>query len=358
MKWTMTALALAGALTYAVIFLAQLSFTHPKAPDSSGPVQGVADAELEEREPITLPALSAPAATLSDAAGACDPDTASAVTADVDFGGRAWPLGVQAFTDGNDETARLALEQAVSEGEDRAYRHYLLGLTLRRLGEFEGAEAELRRSLELDPEAVRAWVNLARVALDRADTAAARAAVEAALDRELAFADAWHLLGRVELEEGKLDEAAAAFRKAVTLDPEHVWAWNNLGYVEIQRGDFDAAAQALISAVQRREEPVFLNNLGTALERLGREEAAALAFARAVVAGSAKAEVSYDRVLARVGQDIGGGIDAIAAWSHEDFVDRVADDRDPSGQAEAALAAVGSVQAVSGVETEGSQTQR
>jgi Flp pilus assembly protein TadD len=206
---------------------------------------------------------------------------------------------VQAFERGDYEQARAALEVAALESETSPYRHYLLGLTLRRVGELEGAREELTRSIELAPGQVRALVNLARVELELDQTDAAREAVDLALEHDMEFADTWHLLGRIELRTGHFEGAEVAFRNAVERDAQHSWAWNNLGFVRIQQDRFDDAIDPLLHAVSLREEAVFFNNLGVALEGIGEETAAALAFARAAGIGSEKGEMSYDRLAAR-----------------------------------------------------------
>jgi len=298
-KWSLIAMAVLGSLTYAVIFIAQTQHEIDARAAQDAPVDDVVvEHEVEfvrDAEPVvdSVVASSAtlPAAEVSDLSDATPPEPAPL------FEGESWPAGVEAFESGDYEVAAAALEVAVEEKETSPYRHYLLGLTYRRLGEVEGAVVELERSLELAPDAVRTLVNLGRVHLDLGDVESARMAVDRALDVDLEYGDTWHVLGRVELTSGNLEEAETAFRKATERDPDHAWALNNLGYVRIQREDFAAAIQPLRRALELgAEQAVFYNNLGVALERTERPVLAALAYARAAVLGHEDAMHSHERI--------------------------------------------------------------
>ena len=305
MKWTLIAVSALGAVTYAVIFVSQLQYERPTREAVVADTPAATPAEVEpvdrafEEPALTDGAVDSSFAT-PDAEGVShSTNDAQAATAESgpSWEGDAWPAGVSAYEEGDLELARAALEQAVREKETAPYRHYLLGLTYRRLGESEAAVAELTRSLELAPHQIRALVNLGRAHLDQGEIESAREAVDAALEIDLEFADAWQVLGRIELESGSFEEAAAAFAKATDRDPEHAWAWNNLGYARIQLERFDEAVEPLRRALATgREEAVFYNNLGIALERTGHEHLASVAFARAALLGHGPAESSFGRV--------------------------------------------------------------
>jgi Tfp pilus assembly protein PilF len=282
MKWTLIAVGLIGTVTYAVIFFAQAQ--HERKDNAAIEIDVPDGIEVVERDVFDLPAaVSEPESVV--------------IEAPPRWQGDAWAAGVEAFERGDHQLARDALEAAVHEHEHVAYRHYLLGLTYRRLGERELALSEFERSVELDPVQVRPLVNLARTYLDLEDSGSAREVIDQALEVDLEHADAWQVLGRIELHEGHFEEAAAAFAKATVRDPQHAWAWNNLGYARIQQENFAAAVEPLRRALATgREEAVFYNNLGVALERTGHTQLALTAFARAALLGNDRAETSYDRL--------------------------------------------------------------
>lgn len=298
MKLTLIALSVLGSLTYAIIWIAQAQHEQDvaRAAADAAPVDAVVVERELEFVQTAEPAAPTTVDSVATLPGVEVSDLSNAGGAPL-FEGDAWPAGVTAFERGDFRVAVAALEVAVDEKESSPYRHYLLGLTYRRLGDGEAAVVELERSLELAPTSVRTAVNLGRAYLDVDDTENARMAVDRALDIDLDHGDAWHVLGRVELAAQNFEEAAAAFAKATDRDPEHAWALNNRGYALIQIARFAEAVEPLRAALALGvEEAVFYNNLGVALERTERPALAALAYGRALVLGHGPAEISYGRV--------------------------------------------------------------
>jgi len=64
---------------------------------------------------------------------------------------QGYQVGVRALTTGLDREARLLLEEAIAARPASAHVHLYLALALQRLGEAEGAAAEVRRAQELCP---------------------------------------------------------------------------------------------------------------------------------------------------------------------------------------------------------------
>ena len=95
--------------------------------------------------------------------------------------------------------------------------HYYLGLTLRQLGNLDGAIAELRESIRLNPRIAKAHA----------------------------------YLGVALRETGDLDAAVTSLREALRIDPAEDDAANALGLVYMQRGDADAAVATFKALVER-----------------------------------------------------------------------------------------------------------
>lgn len=291
MKTTVLLLSLGAVTIAALIFVAQNQGARAGA--SAG--RGVT-------APAPIESLQAPAA--KSAATIAQAELSHTQNAEplpkpeaAPFEGDPWQAGVRAYEAGDFELAVVALEQAVAEREDSAYRHYLLGLSYRRIGESEGAVEELSRSLSLAPSQPRAYAHLGRAWLDLGELEAAREAVDGGLECDLEHADLWQVLGRLELAEGRYEEAAAAFARTTELDPTHRWAWNNLGYTRLMQGRYAEAVNALQRATaHERAEASFFNNLGHAMEQVGDLVAASDAFARAEQLGHAQATASQLRV--------------------------------------------------------------
>ncbi len=181
------------------------------------------------------------------------------------------------------EAARIELERAVRQRPGAFDPPYLLGLTCRRLGDFDRAYSALVAARENGGRRdVRATINLARLYLDQEAFDEALAAASEALELAPEAADAWIQKGRAELGRNDGAAALASFERATELAPENPYAWNNLGYVWIQLGDYDNAHAALSQATALDGARGFMfNNLGTVLEKLGADSEAFAAFQRA-----------------------------------------------------------------------------
>jgi predicted Zn-dependent protease len=186
---------------------------------------------------------------------------------------------------------------------ENVWGHYMLGISAWKAGDHEKAEGALRKTIELDPNHGKGFVNLSRVLLEQNRPAAALDYAEQGVVLTPESVDAWRVLANVRSELGVVDEAVEAYRRALVLDEEDTWSMNNLGLLMIRKGRFEEALPPLARAVQLKPGSVtFQNNLGVALERSGYLTAAADAF-RAVLAVSpehVKAKTSLTRIEERL----------------------------------------------------------
>jgi tetratricopeptide (TPR) repeat protein len=186
---------------------------------------------------------------------------------------------------------------------ENVWGHYMLGISAWKAGNHEKAEGALRKTIELDPNHGKGFVNLARVLLEQNRPAAALDYAEQGVELTPESVDAWRVLANARSDLGVVDDAVEAYRRALTLDEEDTWSMNNLGLLMIRKGRYEEALPPLARAVQLKPGSVtFQNNLGIALERSGYLTAAAETF-RAVLALSpehAKAKTSLERVELRI----------------------------------------------------------
>jgi len=206
----------------------------------------------------------------------------------------------EAYDQGRFDRAHRMFSAYTTQYPDNPWGFYMTGLSAWKKGDLAEAERSLAKTVEMDSSHVKGWVNLARVRLDAGQPGEARKAVNRARDLEGGeTSDLYRVMGRVAQEEGELDEASEAYRRALVLDPADAWSMNNLALIHIRRGDFEKALPPLARAVEiRGDVPVFQNNLGTALEKIGRFSAAAQAYREADDLGDGyeKARTSLARV--------------------------------------------------------------
>jgi len=145
-------------------------------------------------------------------------------------------LGI-ALADVDRKEAVTMLRAALQHGADGADAHYNLGLALATNGDDDGAERELNRALELNPQQ----------------------------------AAAFRALGVTQMHEGKLEQAENNLRRALEVMPSDAEAANNLGTVQLRLKDYDGAVQSLERAIELNPNLIKAHaNLAQAYQRSGR----------------------------------------------------------------------------------------
>lgn len=181
--------------------------------------------------------------------------------------------------------ARPELERLIRDDPANAnYPYWLAGIYLHYQW-FAKAEAETRRSLELEASNAAGWERLGECLEGQGelDAAAEGYRKAAALHgrRTRAAARALWLLGSLEHDRGELAEAAKVLQAAVAADPEHALAHYELGQVLRKHGHPAKAIAALQKAAQL--DPSNARSyyaLGMALRASGDVEAATQALRR------------------------------------------------------------------------------
>ena len=217
-------------------------------------------------------------------------------------------LGVLYTSDANLDGALTAYRKRVLANPNNSDAHRKLAQIYLELGRHEEASAEFTAALLLDPMNAEAYAGRAQIRLRLGDYAGAATWAQAALTLNPAHAAARYTLGASLTRLGRADEGNAAldeFRRlqaasqaAASLE----WELKLLklsAQARIDDGNFGEAA-ALLQQVASRQPDVAVNhvNLGLALERAGRYEAAIDAYRKAVALNDADASVNVHGRLA------------------------------------------------------------
>jgi tetratricopeptide (TPR) repeat protein len=98
---------------------------------------------------------------------------------------------------------------------------------------WKDAEIALRRTVQLDPHAARAWATLGHVLANQlAQPEEGADCLRKAVELDPEYARAWATLGRVLANQlAQPEEGADCLRKSVELGPKDAWAWATLGRV-------------------------------------------------------------------------------------------------------------------------------
>ena len=173
--------------------------------------------------------------------------------------------------------ARAAAETALRLDPKLSDAHLAMG---RVLGELEwdwpAADAEFKRTLELDPNNVLALWCASEYALigDRLDEALKL--IQNAAERDAVGYGVYTGIGDVQIRRGRLAEAEAAYRKATDLNATAAGTYMWLGFVLLARGE---PAAALAAMEQETDEGYRQYGLALAFGALGRQSDADRALA-------------------------------------------------------------------------------
>lgn len=150
--------------------------------------------------------------------------------------------------------------------EPKAEIYSDLGFTLARLGQGDEAQAAFARALAIDPECASAHFNMAVVAVQEGDFAAAEAHYRRALPGR-PTAETHNGLGYVLARQGRRDDAIAEYHRAIAADGGFVPAYNNLGQALTEAGLFAEAEKVYRESLQRRPNPAVASALAAVLRR-------------------------------------------------------------------------------------------
>jgi tetratricopeptide (TPR) repeat protein len=157
--------------------------------------------------------------------------------------------------------------EAVRLDPKLAGTHYNLGNALLARKDVGGAIAEFREAVRLDPTFAPAHANLGKALSDRGDADEAISACREAIRLDPTLAPAHANLGNALRAKGEVDRAIAAYREAIRLDPKNARAHTNLGSVLCDaRKDVGGAIAEFREAIRLDPELAPAHaNLGNAL---------------------------------------------------------------------------------------------
>jgi Flp pilus assembly protein TadD len=147
-----------------------------------------------------------------------------------------------------------------------------LALSQARSGDLEGAIANLKKSLALDPADAGAEDSLGTVLFETGQAQEGEEHLRKAIAMAPDFADAYNHLGWELAKTARLDEAVVQLQKAIELRPTSVEYHANLGYVMGLRGDFAGAVPVFQKAVKLSEGKDWrcLDMLAKVYDKVGR----------------------------------------------------------------------------------------
>ncbi len=181
--------------------------------------------------------------------------------------------------DGAERQVRKALELNPSNPQ----AHYTLACILERKGMLDEATSHLSEAVRLDPNYADAHYNLAQAMLRAGKLDEAIRHLSVIVQREPDHAKAQQSLGAILLTKGMLEDAESHLSEAVRLDPNNADARYNLAQAMLRQGKAHEATQHLLEAVRLKpDDPDAHYQLGLALAQQEKADEAIRHWSQAV----------------------------------------------------------------------------
>jgi tetratricopeptide (TPR) repeat protein len=163
------------------------------------------------------------------------------------------------------DKAHSRVDQALGAYPNVAWLHFLKGQVYGYQGNGQAAEAEFRRTLEIDPNYLAAYSSLAAIFINSKQEDRAIAEYKKILAIRPDNAAVYTLIGMLEDARQNYDAAADNYRKALERDQNSIIAANNLSwlYAVTGKGNLDEAVRLAQTVVQRSPNVAgFVDTLG------------------------------------------------------------------------------------------------
>jgi tetratricopeptide (TPR) repeat protein len=220
-------------------------------------------------------------------------------------------FGVATATQQENERTRANLEAALKNDPDSPSLLFQLGVVDLALNRYRDAEAEFRRSYQLNPTSTQALMGLIEVNMQQNKTDEALKLIQAECAKHPDRLDLTVALGNVAVRAGQLDYGIQAFNKAITLTDEPAQRGDlylRAGETYRRKGDAADAIQALQKARELLPKNlVVLSTLALVLDGAGRKLEAKPVYEAALELGPNNAVVLNN--LAFLIAETGGDLD-------------------------------------------------
>ncbi|MBM4137690.1 MAG: tetratricopeptide repeat protein [Nitrospira sp.] len=177
-------------------------------------------------------------------------------------------LGIIYYQEGNYDLAIEYIRKALEFNPlSDAYAYFYLGNALKNKKQFDEAITCYQRALQMNPQLIEAYHNLAWIFQEKNQTDEAITYYQKALNLNPALADAYYNLGTIFQDRKQFDDAITFYQKALEIDPTLADAYYNLGILFQQRKQFDKAIEFHQKALQFNCDLIDAYfNLGTSYE--------------------------------------------------------------------------------------------
>ncbi len=190
------------------------------------------------------------------------------------------------------EAKKIFLE--IIKTDIKNYTAYLyLGRTSKILNNNDNAILALQKAIELRPEKVDPYMELAEIYLNTKHYDLAEKYCSYALQNDKQNSRHYYILGRIYFNKGNYQKAKLLFQKACTLNPENAYYYNYIGLAYLKLNQNNKANTAFLTASALDHSVYFFYfNLGLSYESLKNWKSAADSFIKCL-----KLNKKYDNAV-------------------------------------------------------------
>ena len=166
--------------------------------------------------------------------------------------------------------AREACAKAVESGTAGSEGHICLGVVANGTGQYELAEGEFQKAVQLDPTNDRAYTELASAEEHLNKLEQAEETYRLVIHVRPQYPGGYLQMGAFYLRQQQAEKAIDMFSRAIALAPDSYRGYSNLGAAYSYQAKYTDAIQPLQQSIAIRPTFAAYNNLGTAYLRLRR----------------------------------------------------------------------------------------
>lgn len=196
-------------------------------------------------------------------------DLAYAVKLQPKFARGHYNIGLVYYGMGANELAIESFDRAIElekeQDSENPWSYVSRGSARMAMGDTEGAEADYRRSIEINKRIADAYLGLSNIYLADDQLDKAHAEADKAVDAQPRNAMALNARGWILYKQGKLDDAMYDLNRAIRYAPRLPLAYSNRGICRVKLGHFDKAISDHNTAIEiGGKSPLALMNRGVA----------------------------------------------------------------------------------------------
>jgi serine/threonine protein kinase/tetratricopeptide (TPR) repeat protein len=158
---------------------------------------------------------------------------------------------------------KLNVQKALRLNDGLASVHLAAGVMYYQTGNRDDAVRELRRTLQLDPNAADAYYWLGRSLDDMGRTSEAEAAYRTLINQRPAYWNGYSGLAYLYYRHGEYAKAVPPYQTIIELAPDLPLGYENLGGVYVQLGRYDDAIAVLEKSISLKPTSPAYSNLAT-----------------------------------------------------------------------------------------------